>query len=286
MYLGRWNSDFIEVIDTNTYSVVASIPLGNTVDPRLVEVEQNPATNILVVRSGFMSNSILTIINTLTNTVIETIPTPGAYASSSKFAIDPTGSKLYFTNLQGLGVFDIATATLIQTLPLSPRANNIELSSSGELAYIDHDNGIYIVDINTMTVTDNVIVTDNDPYYNTNSMALHPNGEQAYLAGYGYLSGVGYQGVVYIVDLTSKSLVDTITFDGSYFGRIIFGPILETVGGSVTGMTPASIECQNNSTGQIVSIAPDGEASWDCESAGLTVDSGDSISISVSGSAK
>ncbi len=281
MYLGRWNSDLIEVIDTETYAVVASIPLALANESRLVQVKLSPATNKLYVVSGPFNAHNITTIDTATNTVIQTVPTPVAHAP--KFVVDPTGSILYFYNYKDFVAVDATTMSVIETLALNPQPQKVEIDASGERAYVKNNFGLYIIDTNTMTVINDVVVTDSS--VRLYDMAIHPNGELAYLTGYGYVSGVGYQGVVFIVDLTSASLVETVRF-GSMFGRIAFGPAPEFVGGSVTGMTPTNVECYNNSTGQIISISPIIEASWDCETAGLNVNSGDSISISVTGPAK
>ncbi|MCF6281010.1 MAG: YncE family protein, partial [Candidatus Polarisedimenticolaceae bacterium] len=280
MYLGRWNSDLIEVIDTETYAVVASIPLALANESRLVRVKLSPATNKLYVTSGPSNAHNITTIDTATNTVIQTVPTPVAHGPN--FVVGPTGSILYFYNYKDLVAVDATTMSPLQTAN-NIYGNRVAIDSSGERAYVKHHSGVYILDTNTMAVIDDVVVTDSSKYLY--DMAIHPNGELAYLTGYGYVSGVGYQGVVFVVDLTTASLVDTAEF-GSMFGQIVFGPGPEVVGGSVTGMTPTNVECHNNSTGQIVSISPIIEASWDCETAGLDVSSGDSISISVTGPAK
>jgi hypothetical protein len=54
------------------------------------------------------------------------------------------------------------------------------------------------------------------------------------------------------------------------------------VGGSVTGMTPSSVSCENISTGQKVS-ASTSATSWDCESLGLVVETGDRVQTGASG---
>lgn len=56
------------------------------------------------------------------------------------------------------------------------------------------------------------------------------------------------------------------------------------VGGSVAGMAPTNVACENRSTGGTVSFVPAG-SSWDCEAQGLAVSVGDQILQKVQGAA-
>jgi len=66
-------------------------------------------------------------------------------------------------------------------------------------------------------------------------------------------------------------------------GTILGGPV--PVGGTVAGMSPIRVICRNVTTGQIVTIALSGATSWDCEAAGLIVNTGDTIVQRVRGTA-
>jgi hypothetical protein len=55
------------------------------------------------------------------------------------------------------------------------------------------------------------------------------------------------------------------------------------IGGSVTGVSPRRVICQNLTTRQRVTIPLRGAMSWDCEAAGLVVNTGDTINQSVVG---
>jgi hypothetical protein len=57
------------------------------------------------------------------------------------------------------------------------------------------------------------------------------------------------------------------------------------VGGSVTGFRPALIVCRNVTTGRRV-VIQDHEISWNCETAGLEITSGDVILINILGGTK
>lgn len=59
----------------------------------------------------------------------------------------------------------------------------------------------------------------------------------------------------------------------------------DTVGGNVTGMSPAFVVCQNRTTGQTVFSLLGGNRTWDCEAEGLVVTQGDAVQVFIRGSA-
>jgi len=59
----------------------------------------------------------------------------------------------------------------------------------------------------------------------------------------------------------------------------------DTVGGNVTGMSPAFVVCNNRTTGQTVATLLGGDKTWDCEAEGLVVTPGDSVQMFIRGSA-
>ena len=68
-------------------------------------------------------------------------------------------------------------------------------------------------------------------------------------------------------------------------GAYEFQGLITSVGGSVTGVIPTIIRCENNTTGQSVSVPLPDNREWDCEEAGLTVSPGDRIRQRVIGQA-
>ncbi len=74
--------------------------------------------------------------------------------------------------------------------------------------------------------------------------------------------------------------------DGSVvcdMGAVEFQNVIAPVGGSVTGMIPRRIKCQNDTTGQRVSVPLRDDNSWNCEEAGLRVNADDLITQRISG---
>jgi hypothetical protein len=53
--------------------------------------------------------------------------------------------------------------------------------------------------------------------------------------------------------------------------------VVQSFGGSVTGMRPSVVECSNFTTHQSVSVPLAGPTTWDCQAAGLTMRSGEEV---------
>ena len=61
-------------------------------------------------------------------------------------------------------------------------------------------------------------------------------------------------------------------------------PTCAAVGGSVTGVSPTVVVCRNLTTKQSIRMKlSDGMTAWNCEQAGLVVNPGDRIQITVQG---
>ncbi|MEI2772042.1 MAG: beta-propeller fold lactonase family protein [Candidatus Competibacter sp.] len=74
-------------------------------------------------------------------------------------------------------------------------------------------------------------------------------------------------------------------YDGvSFFKTVYYSPLAAKVGGSVSGLQVSTESCINNTTSQTVNVA-NPALSWNCESAGLIVNSKDGIKMTVTGSA-
>ena len=72
-------------------------------------------------------------------------------------------------------------------------------------------------------------------------------------------------------------------YDGANFFRTVYySPLAAKVGGAVTGLEVGGVSCVNNKTSQTVNVA-DPAATWNCEEAGLVVNSKDGIRMTVTG---
>ena len=74
-------------------------------------------------------------------------------------------------------------------------------------------------------------------------------------------------------------------YDGTnFFKTVYYSPVAAKVSGSATGFQVTGVSCVNNKTGQTVNVA-NPALSWNCEAAGLSVNSKDSLRMTVTGGA-
>lgn len=90
----------------------------------------------------------------------------------------------------------------------------------------------------------------------------------------------GYYGVLRIDDIVVQDIdAPEATLSGTWWFQTDGTPDFSavSVGGSVTGLSPRRVLCENLTTGQGVLILLENETSWDCATAGLEVNPGDEI---------
>src|SRR6266436_6956101 len=119
----------VSVIDTATYSVVATIPVGQY--PAGVAITTNGAFAYV---ANFNSNSV-SVIDTATNTVTATVPVgTGPWG----IAITPNGAFAYVANYTGASVSVISTTTnaVVASLVMGSPAWGVAITPNGAFAYV------------------------------------------------------------------------------------------------------------------------------------------------------
>jgi YVTN family beta-propeller protein len=118
--------------------LVATVQLGFNVYPSAVVV--SPDSKTIYVTSSGPSGGILSIIDTQTNTVTETMPVPD---SPDSLVISPDGSTLYVGNIgtvtppshSSLTVISTATKTVTATIRM-PGPDDIAITPNGKKLYL------------------------------------------------------------------------------------------------------------------------------------------------------
>jgi YVTN family beta-propeller protein len=156
----------------------------------------------------------LSVIDTNTNTVINTIP----LNSPVMMAVSPDQTKLYVTNQYSgtITVLDTATLQPIKTIPAQrvtpnpPYPTMIALNADGSRAYVTNqfDDSVQVIDTSNGTVISRIPLGDQTTPV---GIALTHDGSRAYVADF---SGRSHddirQGTVSVVDLATGQVVDTI----------------------------------------------------------------------------
>ncbi|MCF6218361.1 MAG: YncE family protein [Gammaproteobacteria bacterium] len=284
----------ISVVDTSTNTISATIDLAQTTritDPILVA---HPTEDILYV--GIRSRQANKVIAYNTNTLqpigtinVGAIPMRGIFGG---FVVHPSAPYLYALIGWSVQVYDTTTNALVDSISLNNHGLLIVIHPNGNTLYVGtmYGGSVSVVDINTNTVASVISGPDfSDSMPILADMAIHPSGDSLYGVGY---SVSGIEGFASVIDTASNQVTEVFsiaTNEGSPRGlplSITIGPLLgDPVGGSLMGLSTVSVTCVNATSGQSVLIGLGSDKTWDCESSGLQVNSGDSIEMVVSGSA-
>jgi YVTN family beta-propeller protein len=144
----------VYVIDGNTNEKISSIKTGEVPSDAIFV----PTLNKLYVAN--LNSGTIDIINTLTNTVQNTLP----FAGAGSLDIDPTTGKIYVASFGfgNIAVIDTATDTIVDTIVVGTMGaqganlNNIDINSELQRLYLNDsaNNGLFVVDIASKTTTD------------------------------------------------------------------------------------------------------------------------------------
>lgn len=228
-------SNTVTAIDTDTNTVVASIPGGSgpfgvavNPDGTRVYVSNDGGNTVSVINA--VTNTLLTsitvganprgiaitsdgnrvyvtnrgantvsVINTATNAVIATVPV-GSYPNW--IAISPDGSKAYVNNYfsNSVSVINIATNTVVATIGVGVYPFGVAFNPAGTRAYVaNQGGGVSVIDTATNAVTATIAV-GSGPF----AVAFNPSGTRAYVTNH-------YAGTVSVIDTTTNAVTATIT---------------------------------------------------------------------------
>jgi YVTN family beta-propeller protein len=187
-----------------TNQLVTTIPLGINVFPTAIVV--SPDSKTIYVTSFSTDGSLVSIVDTGTNTVTDTIPVGGiAYY----LAITPDGSALYVGNTGSTtspaSVYVISTATKSVTATIEMFPDGLAMSPSGKKVYVTNPDHKAISIIETATnkfIAHAIGVGDLGE-----NVAVSPNGRLAYLKT--------AENAVLAIDLVTKQVVATIPLEPS-----------------------------------------------------------------------
>ncbi|MDP4510311.1 YncE family protein [Nonomuraea turcica] len=133
------------------------IPLTGVPAPAVAQVRQFA----YVANSG---SGTVSVINTATNTVIDTIPVG---AQPAAVAITPNGTRAYVANFNSSNVsmINTATNTVIDTIPVGALPFGVAITPNGTRAYVANfgSNNVSMIDTATNTVIGAPITVGNRP---------------------------------------------------------------------------------------------------------------------------
>ena len=201
------NPSSVEVIDTNTDSVVNTIQVGTFPD----SIAFNPSGSEAYVTNYYSGT--VSVINTTENKVVGDIrispPITSHIGNSTNGPIgvvfDPSAALAYVTNKNGtISVVDTLTETVVNTIDVEHNPSGLAFNPSGTMAYVtNQQNGT----INMIYVHANEIVRTISVGTLPLSISFNPSGTEAYVVNY-------YSGNVSVIGNLQQTALTSLMPDG------------------------------------------------------------------------
>ena len=232
-YIPNADSNNVSVINTDTNTVVATVPVGAFP----IGVAVNPSGTRVYVTN--MHDNSISVINTATNTVVATV---GVGYWPCGIAVNPSGTRVYVTNVadHNVSVIDTSTNTVIATVAVGSSPYCVAVNPSGTRAYVVNDDGddkVSVINTATNTIVATIWV-GSDP----REVVFNPSGTRAYVANIGSNN-------VSVINTATNTVVATIGV-GKHPRGIAVNP--SGTRAYVTNMFDNNISVINTSTNTVV----------------------------------
>jgi len=247
LYVKYFNGSVITVVDALTYATIANIPIGRG----SVDMEMTPDGSQVYVINNLPAG--ISVVNTALNTAT-TIP---LLATPKLFALSPDGKYLYVAYLGNgdITVINTASNSIEATLKGNGSPNFMLLSPDGKKIYEIVSGSVFIVDIQTNTVTNIPAAGDK-----ALSLSLTPDGSKMYVVNQ-YVNTIG---VINTVDNTAVASIAVGTYavsavsgkNDGYLYSVNFGA--HSVSLISTATNAVVKELQLSGSLYTISISPDG----------------------------
>ena len=264
----------LDVLDTTTNSVVASIPLTGFGEPFGITPDQSR----LYVAD--YNDNLVNVVDTSTNTLLTTIPVG---QGPNAVAITPNGLYGYVANAidTTISVFSVATNTLVATIPTGIAAENVAVTPDGKSVYIAGiGNTMAVISTSTNTVTSTFTLSV--PSGDSGACCLFgplltPNGAFGYVAENFSPTTPGSMSVISIPSNTTvanfplgiQPFDAAITPDGTRVYIVNANSNSVSVINTASNTVVATIPVGN--APQSVAITPDGTLAYVANTAGSTL---------------
>ena len=198
----RNTADDIQIIDTNTYTVVGSIPIPDYY-LGMGKMRTNPCNGELYGVNWYDDRFFVI------NPISQTVTTDMTLGDSLwDLTIDPTATTLYIADRgtpDAVHVLDIATLTTITTIPVGTDPWSIDITPDGRyvLTANEDSHDVSVIDTASNTVTTTIFLAANaDP----RDIDINAEGTLAYVT----TGDIGSPDGVYVIDLATFQVIDTI----------------------------------------------------------------------------
>ena len=203
-------SNNVLVIDTSTLSISTTIPVGDTVQTMAITPD---GTKLFAA-----TNNDYSVIDTATNTVLDTIAIPPPFIDVQRFTVSPDGQRIYLpdrlASVSGIAGIIISTATNQVIGNMAPIPDPVAATFLG---FVPNSSKAYLSGGNS-TGNDLMQIYDPDNNLFTGSffvgsratdMAFTQDGTRAYVVRGNFFDDAS---AVAVVNTASDQLIDTINF--------------------------------------------------------------------------
>ncbi|MFJ2864126.1 IPT/TIG domain-containing protein [Kitasatospora sp. NPDC087314] len=196
-YVANRSSNAVDVIDTATNTVIATIATG--AGPTLVAIAPDGAH----VYVSVADDALLSVIDTTSNTVTASV---AVGAGATGVSVTPDGAHVYVANQNAstVSVIDTATNTVIATIAVGDGPTGVTVTPDGAHVYVGNlaSNTVSVIGTATNTVTA-TIAGLNGPAV----VGITPDGAR------GYVSNDGSDTVA-VIDIATNTITGTIVVGG------------------------------------------------------------------------
>jgi len=202
--------DTVSVVDTSSYSVVATVSVGG--NPRGIDVSPD---GLMVFVTNVMSDTV-SVIDTTALTAPAVTINVGSYPLG--IAVAPDGDKVYIANngTNDVSVIDTASRMVTSIIPVGEWPYGIAVSPDGSTVYVANNgtNDISVIDSASETVTATIPVGSG-----SSGVAVTPGGTKVVVAN-------AQQNNVSIIDTLSLTVTTTVPvgLNPNFMGKFIAGP--------------------------------------------------------------
>ncbi|MBI1930733.1 beta-propeller fold lactonase family protein [Candidatus Poribacteria bacterium] len=202
LYVANAGTNTVNVIDTKTFKIVATTPVGN--QPQRIAI--NPNTGRAYV-SNLVSHTV-SVISSRNYDVVDTIDGIGGFPGD--IAIDPIAGRLYLkTDANDVYAIDAGSGRVLRQITFWGGLSEIRTNASGERLYIADRSADSVVAVDPQTL---LITATGYGGRNTRGIGINDRMNEIYVAnGYGYFDDVN----TFILDGVTLKRIDSVETGGS-----------------------------------------------------------------------
>lgn len=255
----RWTNSntTIGLPASGTGDIGAFTALNTTNSAQTATITVTPEQPAFAYIANFNSSTV-SVINTVTNTVIATIPVG---TSPRGVGISSDGSRVYVANRdsQNVSVINTATNTVIATIPVGNAPQGVSVSPDGSRVYVANQGSNNVSVINTAT---NQVVTTIGVGTSPVGVSVSPDGNRVYVTNQ-------RSNNVSVINTATNQVLATIPVGSPPFGVSVspdgnrayvaqFGANTVSVINTATNTVVATIPLPPSNASYAVSVSPDG----------------------------